>query len=143
MRLSRITRTGWIFCGLALAAALIAAAQTKDLGNGFRDHGVAVPISNERGTALAVDGEGRKVLLVLLMDHRGGHGLLMFDVATGKAEQYPMPFPPPGASVDSPYASLLSSGSTRTSATVSPSSIRRSARSPFAAKTRSPCSRWG
>ncbi len=105
----KLARRGGIVCGFALAAILTAAA-SKDPGDGFRDHGVAVPISNERGTALAVDGEGRKVLLVLLMDHRGGHGLLMFDVATGKAEQYPMPFPPPGASVDSPYASLLSSG---------------------------------
>lgn len=106
----------WMGCGpaVAAAAALIAAgltaAESKDLGNGFRDHGVAVPISNERGTVVTVDGQGRKVMLVLLMDHRGGHGLLMIDVESGKAEQFPMPFPPPGASVDSPYASLLSSG---------------------------------
>lgn len=110
MTLSKLTPTGLIVCGLALAAAGTAAAESKDLGNGFRDHGVAVPISNERGTVVTVDGQGRKVMLVLLMDHRGGHGLLMLDVETGKAEQFPMPFPPPGASVDSPYASLLSNG---------------------------------
>jgi hypothetical protein len=50
------------------------------------------------------------VLLVLLMDHRGGYSLLMLDAQTGKAEQFPVPFPPPGESVDSPYASILSSG---------------------------------
>jgi hypothetical protein len=107
---SKILRPGLIICGLMLAAAGGAAAQSKDLGNGFRDHGVAVPISNQRGAAAAVDGQGRNVLLVLLMDHRGGYSLLMLDVQTGKAEQFPVPFPPPGESVDSPYASILSSG---------------------------------
>ncbi len=106
----KIARRGGIICGLLLAAAGLIAAESKDLGRGFKDHGVAVPISNERGTVVTVDGQGRKVMLVLLMDHRGGHGLLMIDVETGKAEQFPMPFPPPGASVDSPYASLLSDG---------------------------------
>lgn len=114
MTLFKSARKGGIVCGLAVAALSAAAglvfAESKDLGNGFRDHGVAVPISNERGTVVTVDGRGRKVMLVLLMDHRGGHGLLMIDVETGQAEQFPMPFPPPGASVDSPYASLLSSG---------------------------------
>jgi hypothetical protein len=95
---------------LVFAAAGITAAETKNLGNGFRDHGVAVPISNQRGAAATVDGQGRNVLLVLLMDHRGGYSLLMIDVPTGRAEQFPVPFPPPGESVDSPYASILSSG---------------------------------
>ena len=107
---SKIVRIGLIVCGLALTAAGIAAAESKDLGNGFRDHGVAVPISNQRGTAATVDGQGRNVLLVLLMDHRGGYSLLMIDAGSGKAEQFPVPFPPPGESVDSPYASILSSG---------------------------------
>jgi hypothetical protein len=110
MILSNIKRIGWLACGLLLAAAGTAAAQSKDLGNGFRDHGVAVPISNQRGAAAAVDGQGRNVLLVLLMDHRGGYSLLLLDAQTGKAEQFPVPFPPPGESVDSPYASILSSG---------------------------------
>lgn len=109
MTRSKITHGGWIVFGLLLTAVGIA-AQSKDLGNGFRDHGVAVPISNQRGAAAAVDGRGRNVLLVLLMDHRGGYSLLMLEVATGKAEQFPVPFPPPGESVDSPYASILSSG---------------------------------
>jgi len=38
---------------LAFAAAGITAAETRNLGNGFRDHGVAVPISNQRGAAAA------------------------------------------------------------------------------------------
>ncbi|OGD18715.1 MAG: hypothetical protein A2W03_08935 [Candidatus Aminicenantes bacterium RBG_16_63_16] len=101
---------GWIVGGLVIALSGSGAAQSKDLGNGFRDHGVAVPISNQRGSAATVDGQGRNALLVLLMDHRGGYSLLMLDVATGKAEQFPVPFPPPGESVDSPYASILSSG---------------------------------
>ncbi len=110
MRFFKSTRIGLIAGAIALTAAVGFAAQSKDLGNGFRDHGVAVPISNQRGAAAAVDGQGRNVLLVLLMDHRGGYSLLMLDVQAGKAESFPVPFPPPGESVDSPYASILSSG---------------------------------
>jgi len=110
MTFSKFMRIGWLVVGLVIALAGSGAAQSKDLGNGFRDHGVAVRISNQRGSAATVDGQGRNVLLVLLMDHRGGNSLLMIDVQTGKAEQFPVPFPPPGESVDSPYASILSSG---------------------------------
>jgi hypothetical protein len=125
MNLSKIAWIGLIASGLVLGTAGSSApgstsprnaappagyaAESKDLGNGFRDHGVAVPISNQRGTAATVDGQGRNVLLVLLMDHRGGYSLLMIDAQTGKAEQFPVPFAPPGESVDSPYASILSS----------------------------------
>ena len=110
MKISRSRRIVAIVGAVVMAAAAAHAAQSEDLGNGFRDHGVAVPISNQRGAAAAVDGQGRNVLLVLLMDHRGGYSLLMLDVQSGKAEQFPVPFPPPGESVDSPYASILSSG---------------------------------
>lgn len=82
-------------------------AASKDLGNGFRDHGVAVPISNHRGTVATVDGEGRRVVLVWMMDHRGGYALLRLDAETGKAEQFPIPFA--NDKGDSPYASVLSS----------------------------------
>ncbi|MBM4080432.1 MAG: hypothetical protein FJ278_12090, partial [Planctomycetes bacterium] len=82
-------------------------AATEDLGNGFQHHGVATPVSNHRGTVATADGEGRNVVLVWLYDHRGGYALLMIDADTGKAEQFPMPFPPGG---DGPYASILSSG---------------------------------
>ncbi|MGD8238613.1 MAG: hypothetical protein PVH68_08685 [Armatimonadota bacterium] len=87
---------------LAVHAAL---AATEDLGNGFLHHGVATPISNHRGTVATVDGEGRNVVLLWLMDHRGGYALLMIDAETGKAEQYPVPFRPG----DSPFSSILSS----------------------------------
>lgn len=81
-------------------------ANSRDLGDGFRDHGVATPISNHRGTVATVDGEGRNVVLLWLYDHRGGYALLMIDAATGKAEQFPMPFDQGG---DGPFASVLSS----------------------------------
>lgn len=112
MHLGRIARKSLIACILTMtiAAAGSAAAGPKDLGNGFYDHGVAVPISNQRGAAATVDGQGRKALLVLLMDRRGGYSLLMQDIQTGKVEQFPVPFEPPGETVDSPYASILSSG---------------------------------
>ena len=81
-------------------------ANSQDLGNGFRDHGVATPISNHRGTVATVDGEGRNVVLLWLYDHRGGYALLMIDAETGKADQFPMPYDQGG---DGPFASVLSS----------------------------------
>jgi len=77
---------------------------SQDLGNGFFDHGVASPISNNRGIVATVDGNGRNVALVWLFDHRGGYGLLMIDAETGKSEQFPMPFP----AGDAVYSSILS-----------------------------------
>lgn len=87
-------------------AEMIWSAKSRDLGDGFRDHGVATPISNHRGTVATVDGEGRNVVLLWLYDHRGGYALLMIDVQTGEAEQFPLPFDQKG---DGPFASVLSS----------------------------------
>ncbi|HSQ75968.1 MAG TPA: hypothetical protein VLT13_10445, partial [Bacteroidota bacterium] len=75
--------------------------------SGVRDHGVATPVSNHRGTVASVDGDGRNIVLVWLFDHRGGYALLLIDAGTGKSEEFPVPFPPGG---DCPYASILSSG---------------------------------
>lgn len=77
---------------------------TIDLGNGFSDHGVATPVSNHRGTVATIDGDGRNVVLVWLFDHRGGYAILMIDVETGDAQQYPAPF----TTGDCPFASILS-----------------------------------
>ncbi len=99
---------------LALCAAPLfimtpapAAAASEPLGNGFYDHGVAAPISNHRGTVATVDAQGRNVVLLWLMDHRGVYALLMIDAETGKADQFPIPFN--NAKKDSPFASILSS----------------------------------
>lgn len=79
---------------------------SRDLGNGFFDHGVASPISNHRGVVSTVDGNGRNVVLVWLFDHRGGYALLMIDAQTGKSEEFPILFDP---GQDTPYSSILSS----------------------------------
>ncbi len=81
-------------------------AATEDLGGGFLHHGVATSASNHRGTVATVDGQGRNVVLLWLFDNRGGYALLWLDAETGKAQEFPMPFPPGG---DCPYASILSS----------------------------------
>jgi hypothetical protein len=81
-------------------------AGTQDLGNGFRFHGVATPVSNHRGTVATADGAGRNVVLVWLLDHRGGYALLVVDAATGETQEVPVPFPSKG---DCSYASILSS----------------------------------
>jgi streptogramin lyase len=86
--------------------AAVAIGATQDMGGGFRDHGVAIPISHPRGTVATVDGQGRGVVLSWLMDTRGGYELLCVDVDTGKAQEYPVPFP----AGDAPYAAILSSG---------------------------------
>ncbi len=99
-----------IILGLALTICLSAASAfcgaSRDLGNGFLDHGVATPNSNHRGTVATVDGQGRPIVLSWLMDHRGGYELLLIDVEAGRAQEFPVKF----CTGDSPYASILSTG---------------------------------
>jgi len=91
---------------LAVYVCSSALAATRDVGGGFRDHGVAAPNSCHRGTVATVDGQGHPVVLAWLMDTRGGYELLLVDVDAGRAEEYPLPFP----AGDAPYASVLSTG---------------------------------
>ncbi len=93
-----------------LAAALFLLCQAgwsqpHQLPEGFKDHGVATPISNHRGVVATTGPDGKNVVLVWLFDHRGGYELLMIDAANGKSEEFPVPYPPGG---DTPFASLLS-----------------------------------
>jgi streptogramin lyase len=102
---------GWMILGGAVLALFLTgpislAARSRDLGNGFVDHGVATPLSQNRGMVATIDGEGRDVMLIWLYDHRGGYALLMVDALTGKSEQFATPYPWAG---DGPFASLLSS----------------------------------
>jgi len=78
-------------------------AQSTDLGNGFMDHGVGVPISNHRGTVATVDGNGEPVVLSWLRDYRGCYSLLMVNALTGEYEQFTTPH-----IGDDPFASVLS-----------------------------------
>ena len=89
---------------MILMAASTARCATKDLGDGFRDHGAATPVSTHRGLVATEDADGRNVVLLWLMDHRGGYAILMIDAETGKAEQIPMPV---GIGGDSPFSSIL------------------------------------
>lgn len=98
----------------AFALAAITGVQTmaqdgtrrsQDRGNGFVEHGVAVPVCRARGVAATVDGEGKPAILVWLADYRGTRGLLMLDAATGQGVTYDVPAP----EGDSPFAVLLSS----------------------------------
>ncbi len=88
-----------------VVAASAADAPSRDLGNGFKDHGVCTPVSNHRGTVATADGEGRAVVLSWLYDHRGGYGLLYLDARTGKSEVCGTPY---NWSGDGPFASILS-----------------------------------
>ena len=94
------------FVSFFVAASAAVFCESQDLGNGFRHHGVATPISNHRGIVATVDGNGHPVALAWLFDHRGGYAILLVDAQTGKYEEFPVPFAP---GRDCPYASVLSS----------------------------------
>jgi streptogramin lyase len=85
-------------------AAQDKATGSRDRGNGFVDHGVAVAVCRARGVAATVDKDGKPVILIWLGDHRGARGLLMLDAITGQGVTYPVPTP----EGDSPYAIVLS-----------------------------------
>ncbi len=93
-----------VLAGLLLPASII--WSSTDIGNGFCLHGVVVPTSKERGIVSTVDRNGKNIVLVWLMDHRGCYELLEIDAATGKTKEFPVLFPP---NHDAPYASILSS----------------------------------
>jgi streptogramin lyase len=78
--------------------------RSQDRGNGFVEHGVAVPVCRARGVAATVDGDGKPVILVWLDDYRGTRGLLMLDITSGRGVTYDVPVP----EGDSPFAILLS-----------------------------------
>jgi hypothetical protein len=97
-----------VVIGLAVPAIALqsATAATIDMGGGFRNHGVATPTSNHRGTVATVDGEGKDVVLSWLLDYTGCYELLVVDADTGASKEYKIPFASGG---DCPYASVLSS----------------------------------
>ena len=89
MRCEQLEAVLGMDCKSALTAAvsvpLLALAgetegATEEMGQGFRHHGVATPVSNHRGTVATIDGDGRNVVLVWLFDHRGGYALLLMSV---------------------------------------------------------------
>jgi streptogramin lyase len=90
---------------LAVILLFSSVAFSKDLGNGFRDHGVATPCSNQRGIVVTKDENNRDVVLTWLFDHRGCYSLLMIEAESGKSDQFQVPFPVG----DAVYFSLLSS----------------------------------
>jgi len=82
----------------------MASAQSRNLGNGFRDHGPFADVTVSRGTVCTVDGEGRNVVLVWLFDNRYAYALGVIDAQTGAIEEIPRPI-----ERDCPFASILSS----------------------------------
>lgn len=102
----------WGLCGVMLMLLVAMGLrnaekpQREHLNDRFIDHGVASPVSTDRGIVVAVDGQGRNVVMAWLFDVRGGYSLLVIDAATGQSEEFPMPFNNAG---DSPFSSLFSS----------------------------------
>ncbi|MFP3904929.1 MAG: hypothetical protein ACLFWB_11860 [Armatimonadota bacterium] len=81
-------------------------AQTEDLGDGYKDHGVGAPVSTSRGIVATVDGDGTPVALVWLYDHRHGYALLMIDATTGETQQFQTPW---DGDWYGPFSSMLAS----------------------------------
>lgn len=77
-----------------LAGGAAATAATKDLGNGFADHGVCVPAGIGRGTVAAKGADGQDVMLVQLSDARGTYGVFKLDMASGKSSTALLPIEP-------------------------------------------------
>jgi hypothetical protein len=98
-------RLSLLLVALISLSTVQAQPATKDLGQGFFDHGVATPSSCHRGAVATADGQGRPLFLAWLMDHRGCYALLSIDVDAGKSTEHPVTFP----LGDSPFASILSS----------------------------------
>ncbi|MDD3119534.1 MAG: hypothetical protein PHQ27_10165, partial [Victivallales bacterium] len=93
-----------LWLGLALAGCVALAGLFPHVAaaEGYKDWGVGVPLSISRGYVAADDGHGRDVVLVWLMDHRGGYGVLQINALTGESAFVPVP-----AGGDCPYSSLL------------------------------------
>ena len=79
-----------------------ALAQENDA---FSNHGVAAQVSRSRGATATIDGDGNRIVLVWLMDHRGTRSKLIIDAETGETEQIGLECP----YNDSPFAVLHSS----------------------------------
>ncbi len=66
--------------------------QSRDMGDGFVNHGVPVRVSRTCGGAVVQDGQGRPRLLLGIQEHRGASGLAMIDPDTGQTKFYDLPF---------------------------------------------------
>lgn len=79
--------------------------KSRNRGRGFVEHGIAAPVSRARGVAATLGRDGRPVIMIWLMDHRGTTALLVVDATTGRSTSHTSP----AGHGDAPYAILLSS----------------------------------
>lgn len=95
-----------LIIGLGLALSLMTAhrtlAQSSELGDGFKDHGPAAPVSTNRGIVSVADADGRDMVLVWLYDTGNTYALLQIDAQTGETVEHAPP-----STRCAPYASIL------------------------------------
>ncbi|GGG85798.1 hypothetical protein GCM10007415_18990 [Parapedobacter pyrenivorans] len=107
-----MVKKNWILYGVTLMSLVSMSLRSSEkpqrahADDRFVDHGVASPVSTNRGVVATVDGQGRNIVMAWLFDVRGGYSLLVIDEETGESEEFPMPFDTAG---DSPFSSLFSS----------------------------------
>lgn len=99
----QLAATAAVSAMLALPSAL-AAPPSKF----FTNYGVAVPVSQNRGNTGTKTKDGKEYVIVEMMDHRGGYGILQIDAETGEAKDSAFPFKLPY--YDAQYCGILSSG---------------------------------
>lgn len=88
-----------------MTLSLLMAACFMHGAEDFIDYGPAVPMSSPRGIVSTLDGNGKRVVLVLPFDHRGAYEMLVIYADTGKTLEVPLPRSSEG---DAPYSSILS-----------------------------------
>ena len=76
---------------VGLLAGALLAPTPAEAAAAFADHGVAAPVSRSRGAAATVDGQGNRLVVIWLADHRGCTSLLVVDATTGTSEQVAVP----------------------------------------------------
>ena len=90
---------------LVLGSGIQQGALAQENDEAFVDHGVGAQASRSRGATATIDGDGNRVVLVWMSDHRGTASKLIIDADTGETEQIGFERPVH----DSPFAVLHSS----------------------------------
>jgi|LSQX01.1.fsa_nt_gb hypothetical protein len=75
---------------MMIAAGVLTATavgQAQESADGFTNYGSPAQVYNSRGVAATLDGDGRRVVLTWLSDHRSTTGLLIIDAETGETKQ--------------------------------------------------------
>lgn len=95
---------GWTTMVIIGGAYLVSTAVLAHQ-NGFTDHGVAVPVAENRGIAITRNANSKNLVIACSLDNSAQGWILVTDIDTGETRQY---YYPEGVPNSAPFASLLS-----------------------------------